>query len=156
MQKEFNNIIKDIITNEEFMKLQDEVHHSTTRFNHSLRVAYEVYTKLKKKNLNYVDATRAALLHDFFFDDDLSQNQSDRLNNHPLISLENAKKHFELNELQEDIIISHMYPLSYNMPKFKESWIVSLIDKKITIQEFKRYGLVKSFNNNFKRKRSLN
>ncbi|MBE6158395.1 MAG: hypothetical protein E7159_01055 [Firmicutes bacterium] len=154
MQKEFNDIIKDIITNEEFMKLQGEVHHSTTRFNHSLRVAYEVYNKLKDNNQNYVDATRAALLHDFFFDDDLSSSQSDRLNNHPLIALENAKKYFDINELQENIILSHMYPLSYCLPRFKESWIVSLMDKKVTILEFKRYGFKKSYNNNFKRKRA--
>ena len=154
MQKEFNNIIKDIITNEEFMKLQNEVHHSTTRFNHSLRVAYEVYNKLKDNNQNYVDATRAALLHDFFFDDDLSSSQNDRLNNHPLIALENAKKYFDINELQENIILSHMYPLSYCLPRFKESWIVSLMDKKVTILEFKRFGFKKSYNNNFKRKRA--
>jgi len=154
MQKEFNDIIKDIVTNEEFMKLQGEVHHSTTRFNHSLRVAYEVYNKLKDNDQNYVDATRAALLHDFFFDDDLSSSQSDRLNNHPLIALENAKKYFDINELQENIILSHMYPLSYCLPRFKESWIVSLMDKKVTILEFKRYGFKKSYNNNFKRKRA--
>ena len=154
MQKEFNNIIKDIVTNEEFMKLQNEVHHSTTRFNHSLRVAYEVYNKLKDNNQNYVDATRAALLHDFFFDDDLSSSQNDRLNNHPLIALENAKKYFDINELQENIILSHMYPLSYCLPRFKESWIVSLMDKKVTILEFKRFGFKKSYNNNFKRKRA--
>ena len=154
MQKEFNNIIKDIVTNEEFMKLQNEVHHSTTRFNHSLRVAYEVYNKLKDNNQNYVDATRAALLHDFFFDDDLSSSQNDRLNNHPLVALENAKKYFDINELQENIILSHMYPLSYCLPRFKESWVVSLMDKKVTILEFKRFGFKKSYNNNFKRKRA--
>ena len=154
MQEEFNNIIKDIVTNEEFMKLQNEVHHSTTRFNHSLRVAYEVYNKLKDNNQNYVDATRAALLHDFFFDDDLSSSQNDRLNNHPLVALENAKKYFDINELQENIILSHMYPLSYCLPRFKESWIVSLMDKKVTILEFKRFGFKKSYNNNFKRKRA--
>lgn len=154
MQKEFNNIIKDIVTNEEFMKLQNEVHHSTTRFNHSLRVAYEVYNKLKDNNQNYVDATRAALLHDFFFDVDLSSSQNDRLNNHPLVALENAKKYFDINELQENIILSHMYPLSYCLPRFKESWIVSLMDKKVTILEFKRFGFKKSYNNNFKRKRA--
>ena len=154
MQEEFNNIIKDIVTNEEFMKLQGEVHHSTTRFNHSLRVAYEVYNKLKDNDQNYVDATRAALLHDFFFDDDLSSSQNDRLNNHPLIALENAKKYFDINELQENIILSHMYPLSYCLPRFKESWVVSLMDKKVTILEFKRFGFKKSYNNNFKRKRA--
>lgn len=154
MQKEFNKIIKDIVTNEEFMKLQNEVHHSTTRFDHSLRVAYEVYTKLKDNNPNYVEVTRAALLHDFFFDDDLSSSQNDRLNNHPLIALENAKKYFDINELQENIILSHMYPLSYCLPRFKESWIVSLIDKKVSIVEFKRFGLKKSFNNNFNKKRA--
>lgn len=154
MQKEFNKIIKDIVTNEEFMKLQNEVHHSTTRFDHSLRVAYEVYTKLKDNNPNYVEVTRAALLHDFFFDDDLSSSQNDRLNNHPLIALENAKKYFDINELQENIILSHMYPLSYCLPRFKESWIVSLMDKKVTIVEFKRFGLKKSFNNNFNKKRA--
>ncbi len=154
MQKEFNKIIKDIVTNEEFMKLQNEVHHSTTRFDHSLRVAYEVYTKLRDSNQNYVEATRAALLHDFFFDDNLSSSQNDRLNNHPLIALENAKKYFDINELQENIILSHMYPLSYCLPRFKESWIVSLMDKKVTIVEFKRFGLKKSFNNNFNKKRA--
>ena len=154
MQREFNEIIKDILTNEEFAKLQNEVHHSTTRYNHSLRVAYEVYTKLKKKNLNYVDATRAALLHDFFFDNDLSSNQNDRLNNHPLKALENAKNHFDINELQENIILSHMYPLSYCFPKYKESWIVSLMDKKVTFIELKRYGLKKSLITNLKRKRA--
>lgn len=154
MQKEFNEIIKDIITNEEFLKLQNEIHHSTSRFDHSLRVAYETYSKLKKSSINYVDATRAALLHDFFFDDDLSSNQNDRLNNHPLKALENAKKYFDINELQENIILSHMYPLSYCFPKYKESWLVSLMDKKITFIEFKRFGVKKSLNNNFSRKRA--
>ena len=149
---DFKEIICDIVTNEEFMKLQDEVHHSTTRFDHSIRVAYEVYNKLKGKNPNYVEVTRAALLHDFFFDSELSSSQSDRLNNHPMISLNNAKKYFELSELQEDIIISHMYPLSHKMPKYKESWIVSFTDKKVAIQEFKRFGVKKSIANSLKRK----
>ena len=64
---EFYSIINDIITNDEFIKTKYIRHHGITRYNHSLGVAYHTFLVTKKLKLNYKEATRAALLHDFFF-----------------------------------------------------------------------------------------
>ena len=52
---------------------------------------------------------------------------------------ENASKYYELDNMQKNIIESHMFPLSYVLPKYKESWLVSLVDKTVAIYEYTRY-----------------
>ena len=64
--KEFELITQDIAMNTEFMKLNDFRHHGISRLDHSYRVAYYSYKIMKFLRLNYVEGTRAALLHDFF------------------------------------------------------------------------------------------
>jgi len=70
---EFDSIINDIKNHPEFLKLKDEFHHGISRYEHSLRVSKMVYQMTKKLNLNYERATRAALLHDFFFNEDVKE-----------------------------------------------------------------------------------
>ena len=65
---EFNDIIFDILSLEEFDKLKKCAHHGINRHNHSLRVSYYTYKITKFLHLNYKCATRGALLHDFFTD----------------------------------------------------------------------------------------
>ena len=50
------------------------------------------------------------------------------LRSHPTYALENAKKHFDLTEREEDIIKTHMFPVTFTPPKYLESWIVDVID----------------------------
>ena len=125
---EFYNIINPILQNEEFLKLKKIAHHGITRFDHSMRVAYYTYIVTKRMNLNYKEATIAALLHDFFIDEVKEMKSLSRLRKHPSYALENAKKYYELSDMQEDIIIRHMFPITLTPPRYLESWIVDIID----------------------------
>ena len=41
------------------------------------------------------------------------------------------------NDMEKDIIITHMFPtLPHKIPKYLESWIVSTVDKVIAVYEF--------------------
>lgn len=132
---EFEYIVKDILSNEEFLKTKEKVHHGITRYDHLVRVAYYSFLVSKFLKLNYVETTRAALLHDFFLDETKDEKKHEALRNHPKYALENAKKYYDLTPLQEDIIISHMFPVTCTPPKYFESWIVDLVDDVAGIYE---------------------
>ena len=135
LEKEFLEIIKPILEIEEFNNTKTRKHHGITRFDHSMNVAYITYIVCKNMNLNYKDATFAALLHDFFNSEVATENGYKRLIDHPKIALKNAEKYFELTEMQKDIILKHMFPVTIKPPKYKESVLVSLIDKYSSINE---------------------
>lgn len=140
-KEEFNSIIEDITNNNKFNKLNKELHHGITRYEHSMRVArwtYKICNLLKMKNKE--DVTRAALLHDFYINDDLvSDNGASKLGEHPNVALENSKKYFELTDIQADIIKTHMFPCNFDVPAYKESWLVSGIDKAVSTYEMLRF-----------------
>lgn len=48
---------------------------------------------------------------------------------HPEIALKNADEHFELNKIERDIIKKHMWPMTVVLPKYKESYVVMIVDK---------------------------
>ncbi len=125
---EFYKIIKDIYELDEVKRLDKCKHHGITRLDHCLRVSYYTYTITKALHLNYKDATRAALLHDFFTDEVSSLKMYGRFSKHPKIAYNNASKYFKLNKLQKDIIVKHMWPCTLTPPKYFESWIVDIID----------------------------
>jgi len=133
--KEFNSIVDDILENTEFKKLLYVAHHGLTRYEHSLRVAYYTYTITKVLHLNYIEATRGALLHDFFTDEVAYENSISRLRKHPTYAVINAKKYFEISLLQKDIIKTHMFPITFIPPKYLESWIVDFCDDVAAIYE---------------------
>lgn len=132
---EFFDIVNHILENEEFRKLDDIRHHGITRLNHCMRVAYYSYLITKFLRLNYVEVTEAALLHDFFTNELESKNMIVSLIRHPYIALDNSKKYFNLSIMQEDIIKTHMFPVSLVPPKYIESWIVDIIDDICAIYE---------------------
>lgn len=138
--QEFQEIVKDILNNEEFQKLDFELHHGISRYEHSLRVAKTTYKMAKKFHWNYTDVTRAALLHDFFFDSQLATyNNAQTWCKHPEFALENASKYFELDQVQKNAIVSHMFPSCKVMPKYKESWLITCVDKGVSFYEMYRY-----------------
>ena len=135
MTDEFYEINKDILENKEFNKLKNCKHHGITRYEHSINVSYMTYKITRRICKNYKEITRAALLHDFFTDEVEHLGSFKRFINHPKYALENSKKHFNISKLQEDIIISHMFPIGIRMPKYKVSWLVDLIDDYSAIYE---------------------
>jgi len=141
---EFEHICEDILNNEKFKSLDKELHHGITRYQHSIHVAKLTYVMLRhSNNKNLERAVRAALLHDFYNDSELVEyNKVEKLSKHPFMALENAKKYFDINEMQEDIIVNHMFPSTKNLPKTKEGKIVSMADKMVAMYEMTHYKTV--------------
>ena len=125
--EEFNNIIMPIVSNSEYQKTKNCVHHGMDRYSHMMRVAYYSYKVTKFCHLDYRSTTRGAVLHDFFLDE-YDEKRAHMLVNHPKIALENSNKYFDLNDLEQDIIKAHMFPVGKTLPRYLESWIVNVVD----------------------------
>ena len=141
-EDEFYDITKDIYTHDEFMKLKLHQHHNSSIYDHVMDVSYFSYRACKFLKLDYRSAARGALLHDFFLYDwrnhDVPDLPAEKFHGieHPKIAVANAKKHFNLNDIEEDIIRKHMWPLTLVPPKYKESFIVSFADTYLASKEF--------------------
>lgn len=134
---EFYNVNK-------FRELKSIMHHGDNRLNHINRVAKLSFWISKKLGFDYISCTRGAMMHDFFTKDDITKTNTKFnhfLKEHPFIALENAVKYFDINEIEEDIITSHMYPITRKIPKYKESKIVCISDKLVSLYEFLRFKL---------------
>jgi uncharacterized protein len=92
--------------------------------------------------LDYCSAARGGLLHDFFLYDWHITKQQKGLHGftHPYTALKNANRFFNLNDLEKDIIVKHMWPLTIRLPKYKETLIVVLVDKYCAIMEIFGFG----------------
>ncbi len=143
--EEYQNIIKDLLEKEEVKEMNNYRHHfDISCLEHSNHVAYYSYLISKKHNLNYEELTRAALLHDLFLYDWHTHKCPKGFTNmhgfsHPKEALKNAKKITKISDMQEDVIVKHMWPLTVKLPKYKETWIITLTDKIATISEYLEY-----------------
>ena len=141
MDNEYGSIIKDILENKEVMKLKDTKHHDNNRLRHSLRVSFYSYKIAKKLHMNYKSIARAGVLHDFYFE---QINEMDKFRDkfrmyrieHTRIALRNSEKYFELSKLEKNIILSHMFPCNLTLPRYKESWVLCIVDKCVSTYEF--------------------
>ena len=132
---EFFDIIKDVIANDTVKQMKNYRQHcNTSCYKHCMQVAYFTYITCKKLRLDYVSATRGAMLHDLFLYDWRKKYRDIDISGlhafiHPRIALKNASKIFTLNDTEKDIIRNHMWPVTLKFPKTKEAFIVSCMDK---------------------------
>jgi len=150
---EYYEITKDILNHDAFMQSKDIRHHEGSIFEHSLEVSFRSYKIAKKLKMDYRAIARGALLHDFFLYDwrtkgnrNLKYLKESHAVSHPRVALENARKYFDVSDMEADIIKKHMFPTTIVPPKYKESWIVTMVDK---------YYAVKEYQEGFFRKHSL-
>lgn len=136
--KEYFDIVKDILNNNKFKKIEYCTHHGLSRLDHSLRVSYYSYKTAKKLNFNYKECARAGLLHDFFIQEDLNDVEKKfSAFVHHKVALDNSCKYFEISKREKDIIFKHMFPLVPNtIPIYKESYLVSIVDKIVATYDF--------------------
>lgn len=134
---EYLKIIDPFINHPEFIKRKKYMHHiGESVYAHTLRVSFDSYKIAKRLHWDYKAAAIGGLLHDFY--DKPWQNNHEKtpfLKKHGFVHAEqariNALKYFpeDINKKIEDIIQKHMFPLNKRPPKYKESWLISLVDK---------------------------
>ena len=136
----FIEIKNSITNNQKYQSLKEDYHHGLNRYTHLMHVAKLTYYVTKFLKLDYISATRGAMLHDYFNEEAyLDKEWLDKPRIHPFLALNNAKKIFDLNILEENIIISHMYPIGKIKPNYIESWVVTLADKGVATYEYINY-----------------
>ena len=135
---QYMNIVNNILNNEEFLKIKQIEHHGISRYDHSLKVSYYSYKIAKLLHLDYEQTAVGGLLHDFFLSPE-DRTKKERIASvfvHPKHALSMARKEFDLTAKEEDMIRSHMFPINLSVPKYAESWIVSMVDKCVATNEF--------------------
>ena len=107
---------------------------------HSVKISYYSYKIAKKLRMDYVSVARGGLLHDFFLDGDERNYKRRFLDTftHPKKSLNTSLEYFNLNDIEKNIIVSHMFPFYLSIPKYRESLLVNLVDKVIGCLEMLR------------------
>ena len=148
---EYYKIVKTILEHPEFIKRKEYVHHeSSSVYDHCLAVSIVSYLWAKKMRCDYKSAAIGGLLHDFYdkpwqtANHKLVDNKKTKILEkhgfaHAGQAAENAYKYFPelMTPKIEDIIRRHMFPLNIRPPKYKESWIITLADKYISMDVLK-------------------
>lgn len=135
---EYVALVEDLLTCEEVKKLENYTqHHFTTRLDHSISVSYISYRIAKRYGWDAKATARAGLLHDLFYYDwrTTKFDEGTHAYVHPRMACENAKKLTELSALECDIIIKHMWLATAAFPRYKESYVVTFVDKYCAMKE---------------------
>ena len=140
-KKIFIQIIQQLLDTKQLYDMSNYIQHgNTTTFTHSLMVAYYSYELALYLPFDYDIASivRGAMLHDFYLYDWHVPDKSHRFHGliHADFALRNARRHFKLNQIEEDIILKHMWPLTFRkIPRYKEAFLVNFIDKICSLGE---------------------
>ena len=142
-REEFSLCTAPLLACPEVQKLEKCAHHvNYTRLGHSLDVAYLSFCIAKLTGCDASSCARGGLLHDMFYRADAEGATLEHMKNHPREALENAKAVCALNPIEEDIILKHMWLITPEMPKYKESFIVTFVDKACAVRE-RMFGMSK-------------
>ena len=145
--EEYMSIVKDIIENDLVNQMKQYRQHFTVScFDHCLYVSYNLYLLCKKRKLDYISAARAGLVHDLFLYDWRKRQEGRKglhAYTHPKTAYENAKKIFNLNKKEKDIILKHMWPVTLAIPRYKETFLMTYVDKYFAYSERKIKGDLK-------------
>lgn len=134
----YHELIEDLENHIELLTMANYPHHGHIDcLSHSIHVSYTSYKLGKKLRLNISSIARGALLHDFYLYDwhKKINRQGFHGFTHSKTALYNALRFFELNEIEKNIIKTHMFPMTIRPPEFKESFLVMLVDKYCAIVE---------------------
>ena len=141
-------LLKEVIEDEKAMRMKRYIQHGKINtYDHCLRVCLLSYrlNRLFKIGADEKSLVTGAFLHDYFLYDwhkkkikISSIGEFFKLHGftHPEIAARNAKRDFGIGKKEENIIKSHMWPLTITkFPKSKEAAIVCIADKLTSAAE---------------------
>lgn len=142
IEGELQNYASDILHSHNFDSSKNNIQHGTISVKeHSIQVARQsvLISELLRVEHNRRDLVRGALLHDYFLYDwhHIDRENPHRLHgfHHPARALKNAEREYELTDIQKEIIIKHMWPLTVIPPMCREAWMVTAADKYCSFLE---------------------
>ena len=145
-EAQFRAIAREVVGKARYDEMKQYVSHSDiTVYRHCIKVARVAYDLAIKYHIrcDLRALVRGALLHDYYLYDWHDPNKGFRWHGfkHHRFALENAKRDFVLSKKEQNIIYSHMFPLTvWTLPKCREAWLVTLADKLVaTAETVKKY-----------------
>ena len=129
----FNNKIRTLREDQRITQMKAFVSHgSKTTYDHCMDVTRMSYLLSRRVPFSVDEAAllRGAMLHDYYLYDWHKPHGCLHGFFHPKKALINAKRDFHLNLKEQNIIQSHMWPLTItSLPLSREAWIVCIADK---------------------------
>jgi len=137
---EYTALVEDLLETEPVQALAAwDQHMHVNRLHHCLNVSYYGFLLCRKLGLNFRAAARAGLLHDLYF---FSRKElhlgAAHIKIHPRAALRNAEKLTELDDMERDIIVKHMWPCG-GRAKYKETLVISFVDTVCALAEYADY-----------------
>jgi uncharacterized protein len=134
--EDYDSCVSDLLNSPNIKSMSGFIQHGKVScLKHSSDVSKRSYKVCRALKLDYRSAARGGLLHDYFLYDWHDSPYRLHAFRHPKISLNNAHRDFKLNEVENDIIKNHMWPLTLIPPRHAESFVVCMVDKYCTIGE---------------------
>lgn len=133
-KQEYYQEVKDLLEVPIVLEMKKYPHHcATSCYQHCINVSYYNYLICRRFGLNARAAARAGLLHDLFLYDwrEHTKKTGDHFHamTHPRKAYEKASEHFQLNSLEKEMILKHMWPLTVIPPTSWEAFIIGMVDK---------------------------
>ena len=133
------SIINEILNKEKVQQMKKyRQHYNINCFYHCLFVSYNTYLICKKHNLDYISAARAGMVHDLFLYDWRKRERGRKglhAYTHGKTAFKEASEILNLNDKEKDMIIKHMWPVTLAVPKYKETFVITLVDKYFAVAE---------------------
>ena len=141
VSQELYDLARDILESNVFQQMNSYMHHNgMSTMEHSIHVAERslLYVNKHKIKCNKRALVVGCLLHDLFlYDYHVKGNRFAKWHafTHPRVALKNAESHFDLSNLEKEIIKKHMWPTTIIPPTKKEVWIIVWEDKVCAVKE---------------------
>ena len=132
--EEYLACVADILENPVFQSMDRFMQHGdTTCKAHCIKVSYFSYRICRRLGWDYVQTARAGLLHDLFLYDwhTHAKETGEYFHGftHPRTAMRNAEIYFQVTEMEKNMILRHMWPLTPIPPKYKEGYTIIYADK---------------------------
>ncbi len=132
--------VSDLLCNKNVQAMGQFLQHGQTScLTHCLQVSYIAYHMAIKIGADARACARAGLLHDMFlYDWHMHKKETgNRFHGltHPKVALQNACREFWLTDMEKNMILTHMWPLTIIPPAYREGYILMYCDKYCSISE---------------------
>ena len=129
----FLSLTGDLLSDDKVRSMAQYRHHGeVSTHRHSVYVSYTVMCMcLQRREPQMRSIVRAALLHDFYlYEWYTEKHEENHIWYHPKMALRNIEQHFStLSPMQRNMVLSHMFPLSIELPESRGAWLLTWADK---------------------------